>query len=173
MYLLIPFFSGSTIYFCSNRKLLLMKKTCCSLIILILLTTVGQAQSNSIPNTFRKMKFLIHVTQSPNDSTKAALAFLVAKTAIEEGHTVTLFLAGDAVKLLQDPTLNTLAGLGTGKLREHYDAIVKGNGRFYLSGNSSKARGVTEADLKDKPAEFALPNVLVRLAAESDRVFTY
>jgi len=32
--------------------------------------------------------------------TLAALGFLVAKTAIEEGHTVTLFLAGDAVKLL-------------------------------------------------------------------------
>jgi predicted peroxiredoxin len=173
MYLLIPFSGGSMIYFCSNPKLLPMKKTFCPLILLILLTTVIHAQTNSTTTTFRKMKFLIHVTQSPKDSTRAALAFLVAKTAIEEGHMVTLFLAGDAVKLLQEPTLSTLSGLGTGKLREHYDAIVKGNGRFYLSGNSSKARGVTEADLKDKPAEFALPNVLVKLAAESDRVFTY
>lgn len=150
-----------------------MKKTFCTLLILILLTTVGQAQLNSTSNTSKKMKFLIHVTQGPEDPTKAALSFLVAKTALEEGHTVAIFLAGDAVKLLQEPTLNTVTGLGTGKLREHYDAIVKGNGRFYLSGNSSKARGVTEADLKDKPAEFALPTVLVRLAAESDRVFTY
>lgn len=121
----------------------------------------------------KKMKFLIHVTASPADSTKAALAFLVAKTAIEEGHTVNLFLAGDAVKLLQEAALSTVVGLGTGKLREHFDAIVRSGGKFYLSGNSSKARGVTEADLKGKPAEFALPTVLVKLAAESDKLFTY
>jgi predicted peroxiredoxin len=119
------------------------------------------------------MKFLIHVTTSPKDSTKAALAFLVAKTAIEEGHTVNLFLAGDAVNLLQDKYLNSVAGLGTGKLSEHFAAIVKGGGKFYLSGNSSKARGVSATDLQGKPAEFALPTILVKLATESDKVFTY
>jgi len=98
---------------------------------------------------------------------------LIAKTALEEGHTVAIFLAGDAVKLLQDTVLNSLTGIGTGKLRDHYDAIVKNKGKFYLSGNSSKARDVTEADLKGKPAEFALPTVLLRLSLESDRMFTY
>lgn len=116
---------------------------------------------------------LIHITQGPENPTRAALGFLVARTAIEEGHTVNLFLAGDGVKLLQDSVLNNLTGMGTGKLRDHYDAIVKGKGKFYLSGNSSKARGVTEADITGKPAEFALPNVLVRLSVESDRMFTY
>ena len=119
------------------------------------------------------MKILVHITQGPENPTRAALGFLVAKTAIEEGYTVTLFLAGDAVKLLQDSVLNTLIGVGTGKLREHYEAIIKGNGKFYLSGNSSKARGITESDIQGKPAEFALPNVLVRLSVESDRMFTY
>jgi uncharacterized protein len=118
-------------------------------------------------------KILVHITQGPENPTRAALGFLVAKTALEEGHSVDIFLAGDAVKLLQDDVLNTLTGLGTGNLREHYDAIVKGNGRFYLSGNSSKARDVTEADITGKPAEFALPTVLVRLSLESDRMFTY
>ncbi len=86
---------------------------------------------------------------------------------------IQFFLAGDAVKLLQDSVLNDLTGVGTGKLREHYEAIVKGSGKFYLSGNSSKARGMTETDIKGKPAEFALPNVLVRLSVDSDRMFTY
>ena len=121
----------------------------------------------------KKMKILVHITQGSENPTRAALGFLVAKTAIEEGYTVTLFLAGDAVNLLQDSVLNTLIGAGTGKLREHYDAIVEGNGKFYLSGNSSKARGITEADIMGKPAEFALPNVLVRLSVECDRMFTY
>lgn len=142
--------------------------------LLCLVATATQAQtiSNSL-NAKKKMTFLIHITKSPEEATVAALAFLVAKTALEEGHTVNLFLAGDAVKLLQDATLNTLTGLGTGKLRDHYDAIVKAKGHFYLSGLASKARGVTEADLQGKPAEFALPTILVKLATESDKIFTY
>lgn len=133
--------------------------------------TLGQNPTSTSPE--KKSKILVHITQGPENPTRAALGFLVAKTALEEGHTVNIFLAGDGVKLLQDSTLNTLTGLGTGKLRDHFDAIVKAKGKFYLSGNSSKARGMTDADLKGKPAEFALPTVLVRLSLESDRMFTY
>jgi predicted peroxiredoxin len=120
-----------------------------------------------------KSRILVHVTHGPEQPTRAALAFLVARTALDEGHAVTLFLAGDAVQLIRDPVLDNLAGLGTGKLRELYDGIVKGGGRFYLSGMSSSARGVTSADLAGKPAEFAQPAVLVRLALEHERMFTY
>lgn len=120
-----------------------------------------------------KMKILIHVTQGPENPTKAALAFLVAKTAVEEGHTVSLFLAGDAVQLIRKDVLDNLAGLGTGKLREHFDAIIKGGSKIYLSGMSSKSRGVTDADAKDSHAEFAMPVVLLNLAIENDRMFTY
>jgi uncharacterized protein len=138
-----------------------------------LLTTQVSAQTPPSVNSVKKSTILIHITQGLENPTKAALGFLVAKTALEEGHTVNLFLAGDAVKLLQDSVLNTLSGLGTGKLREHYDAIVKSKGHFYLSGNSSKARGMTAEDIKGKPAEFALPTVLLRLSLESDRMFSY
>jgi uncharacterized protein len=120
-----------------------------------------------------RTRILVHVTHGPEQPTRAALAFLVARTAIDEGDAVTLFLAGDAVQLVRDGVLDNLVGLGTGRLREHYDAIVKGGGRFYLSGMSSNARGVTDADLKGKPAEFATPAVLLRLAKEHDRMFTY
>ena len=118
-------------------------------------------------------KILVHLTHGPEDPTRAALAFLVAKTAIDEGHSVSLFLAGDAVQLIRDAVLDNLSGLGTGKLREHFDAIVAGGGRFYLSGMSSKGRGVTDAEISGKPAEFGLPAVLLRLALEHDRMFTY
>ena len=116
---------------------------------------------------------LVHVTHGPEHPTRAALGFLVAKTAIDEGHTVNLFLAGDAVQLLRDAILDNLVGLGTGNLREQYDAIAAGGGRFYLSGMSSKGRGITPADLEGKPAEMGTPNVLLRLALESDKMFTY
>src|SRR5574341_2636704 len=97
-------------------------------------------------------KILIHLTHGPEATTRAALAFLVAKAAIEEGHSVTLFLAGDAVQLIRDTVLDNLVGLGTGRLRDSYDAVVNAGGRIYLSGMSSKGRGVTESDLAGKPA---------------------
>lgn len=141
------------------------------LVLFLLALTIFHAHGQN-PNT-KKMTFLVHITCGPQDPTRAALGFLVARTALAEGHAVTLFLAGDAVTLLRDAELDRVEGLGTGKLREHFDVIVKAGGKFYLSGMSSKARNVTEADMKGKPAEFVMPNVLVRLAAESDRMFTY
>jgi uncharacterized protein len=115
---------------------------------------------------------LVHITSGPEAPTRAALGLLVARAAVDEGHEVSVFFAGDAVQLIRDAVLDSLAGLGTGSLRESFDAIVAGGGRFYVSGMSSKARGVTEEDMKGKPAEFAMPNRLVQLAFEADRAFT-
>lgn len=118
-------------------------------------------------------KFLLNVTCGPNDPTRAALAFLVGKAALDEGHSVTLFLAGDAVQLLRDAVLDSLVGLGTGKLREHFDALAAGGAKFYVSGMSAKSRGLPEAEIVQKKAELAMPNVLVRLAVEHDRILNY
>jgi predicted peroxiredoxin len=116
---------------------------------------------------------LVHITSGPEAPTRAALGMLVARAAVEEGHAVNVFLAGDAVQLIRDAVLDSLAGLGTGSLRESFDAIVSGGGHFFVSGMSGKARGVTDEDLAGKPAEFAMPKRLVQLAFEADRSFTY
>jgi len=138
----------------------------CSGLLFCMLSTYAQT-----PNS--KMKILVHLTQGAENPTVAALAMLVARTAIEEGHQVSVFLAGDAVPLIRDEILDNVTGLGTGKLREHYDAIVKGGGKFYLSGMSSKARGLSETDVSNKQVEFAPPAVLLKLALESDKMFVY
>ncbi len=114
-------------------------------------------------------KLLIHITHGPESPTRAALGFLVGRAALEAGHQVSFFLAGDAVQLLREPTLDTLVGLGTGSLRESYDAIVGQGGTFYVSGMSSKARGFEP----NGSAEPAMPNRLVELAFEADRVLSY
>ncbi|HLF68959.1 MAG TPA: DsrE family protein [Gaiellaceae bacterium] len=118
-------------------------------------------------------KILVHVTCGPENPARAALGFLVAKAAVEEGHEVSMFLAGDGVQLLRDAVLDSLSGLGTGSLRESYDAVVASGARLYASGMSSKARGVGEGDLEGKPVELAMPNRLVQLAVDADRVLTY
>jgi predicted peroxiredoxin len=119
------------------------------------------------------MKLLVHITCGPENPSRAALGFLVAKTALEEGHDVSLFLAAEGVQLLRDAVLDSVVGVGTGSLRESYEAIVAGGGQFHLSGMSSKARGFGEPELEGKPAELVMPTRLVQLIAESDRVLTY
>jgi uncharacterized protein len=116
---------------------------------------------------------LVHITHGPENPTRAALGFLVARTALEEGHQVTLFLAGDAVQLVRPAVLENLTGLGTGKLGEHFAAIVSSGSKIYLSGMSSKARGLDPAQLDGAAIEMAPPNKLIQLALEHDRVFTY
>lgn len=114
-------------------------------------------------------KLLINVTHGPKHPTRAALGFLVGRAAVEAGHEVSLFLAGDAVQLLREPVLDQLVGLGTGSLRDSYDALRAGGASFYVSGKSSEARGFEP----NGQAEPALPGKLVELVLDADQVLTY
>jgi predicted peroxiredoxin len=118
-------------------------------------------------------KILVHIVTGPENPTRAALGFLVAKTAAGAGHDVTLFLAGDGVAYLRDATMDAAAGIGTGSIKEHYAALAQAGARFYASGLSSKARGIDGAAAGDKEVEFVPPDRLVELIVEADRVLTY
>lgn len=118
-------------------------------------------------------KMLVHIHTGPENPTKATLGCLVAATALREGHEVAVFMAGDAVHLLAPETISTLEGVGTGKLADHIPAIAENGGKFHLSGMSAKARGYDQTLLEGHPAEFAMPDVLVRLATEADTVLCY
>jgi predicted peroxiredoxin len=116
---------------------------------------------------------MVHITHGPEHPSRACLGLLVAKTAQEEGHEVTLFLAGDGVQLIRDETLDATVGVGLGSAREHFDAFTSGNGRLFLSRMSSSARGISEADVTAKGGQMAAPADLVRLSLEHDSMFTY
>jgi predicted peroxiredoxin len=118
-------------------------------------------------------RLLVHIATGPENVTRAALGLLVARTALAVGHSVDLFLAGDGVGLLRPATLDAGAGIGTGSLREHVDALVAGGARFFASGQSSKARGLAPDQVGDVAVEFSPPDVLVRLTFEADRVLSY
>jgi uncharacterized protein len=114
-------------------------------------------------------KLLINLTHGPEHPTRAALGFLVGRAAADEGHDVSLFLAGDAVQLLREAVLDELVGLGTGGLRDSYEALRDAGARFYVSGMSSRARGFEP----NGQAELAMPSKLVELTMDADRVLTY
>lgn len=116
---------------------------------------------------------LVHVTSGPEDPSRATLGFLVARQAAEDGHEVSLFLGLEAVGMLREAVMDSLSGFGTGGLREHYEALAASDARIYVSAMSSKVRGVSEIHLEGKPAEMILPERLVALTFEADRVLCY
>jgi len=119
------------------------------------------------------VKVFVQVTHGPEDPTRATLAFLIAKTAKEAGHDVTIMLVGDAVYLLKDEVIGSVAGIGVGTLKEHFNEVRQARIPIFVSRMSSNGRGVTESDLRGKNAEFVLPPKLVELATQSDTVLTY
>ena len=118
-------------------------------------------------------KLLFNITNGTNNPTKASLGFMLARTAVEEGHEVQVFLNADAVSLIRKPVLDSLVGLGTGKLSEHFDILVDANVPIYVSAISCEIRGVTDQDLKDTNSRKVLPKTLLNLSLEADRTFVY
>jgi predicted peroxiredoxin len=118
-------------------------------------------------------RLLVHVVTGPENPTRAALGFLVARAAAEAGHEVDVFVAGDGVALLRPETLDAGHGIGTGSLREHVDALVGAGVTIHASGMSSKARGLTSETLGGLAVTMAPPAKLVELTLAADRVLTY
>jgi uncharacterized protein len=117
-------------------------------------------------------KLLIHLATGPENPTRGALALLVARTAVDEGHDVQVFLAGDAVQYARPATASTAHGIGTGSFGEHWEALVAAGVPILLSGMSSNARGL-EPETAAEGVELAPPARLVELAAWADTTFTY
>lgn len=119
------------------------------------------------------MSILVQITHGPEHPTRAALGFSVAAAALEQGHAVTVFLAGDGVQLARAGVIDQLAGLGTGRLADAVSALTTGGARFFLSGGSSAARGLDAAQIVFPDYEMASPARLVQLSLEHDRQFVY
>ncbi len=112
-------------------------------------------------------RFLVHIATGPENPTRVALGLLVARTAAAEGHEVSVFLAGDAVHLARPETAAATQGVGTGSVGEHLEALRGSDVPIYLSGLSSKARGIAEG------GELSPPERLVELAAAAETILTY
>jgi len=93
----------------------------------------------------------------------------VARTAVDEGHEVQVFIAGDAVQLVREETAAAAQGIGTGSVAEHLEALRGAGVTVYLSGMSSKARGIEGG----KGYELATPQKLVELAVWSETTLVY
>jgi predicted peroxiredoxin len=114
-------------------------------------------------------KLVVHIATGPENPTRAALGLLIARTAIDEGHDVNVFLAGDAVQFARGTTAEAATGIGTGSVSEHLGAIRAAGVTVLLPGMSSKARGIEGGE----GFELAQPQKLVELTTSSDTTLVY
>jgi predicted peroxiredoxin len=114
-------------------------------------------------------RLLFHILSGPENTTKAALGLLVAKTAQAEGHDVVVFFAGDGVDYVRTETRAVAVGVGVGSVADHYQALAESDARLFGSAISANARGVST----DGNVELVKPARLVELIVEADKVIVY
>lgn len=119
------------------------------------------------------MRFLVHITCGAEQPTRSALGLLIAKTAVEEGHDVDVFLAGDGAALARPETAADVQGLGTGNAGEWLTQLRDRDVPMYVSGMSAQARGLDAEMLTSHGFQPSPPSTLVSLAAAADRVLVY
>jgi len=116
---------------------------------------------------------LVHIHSGLESKNKITLGLLVALTAEKNDHKVTLFLAGDGVKILNCKKAGEIVGQGTGDLYEHLQNLKNSKITIYVSGMSAKSRGYDEKLLDGYTAEFVMPDVLVEESIKADSVLCY
>ncbi len=119
------------------------------------------------------MHFLIHVVSGEDMPTRSALGLLIAKSALDEGHYVEVFLAGDAAALAQEAVAARTNGLGTGNAGEWLAYLKEQNVPIYVSMLSARARGIETDALVEMGFIPSLPTDLVARVAAAERVLVY
>lgn len=125
------------------------------------------------PEVSTSRTLLVHLTSGTESPTRAALAFLVAATAVKEGVAVDLFVAGDGVSILRTSTIEVARGIGTGEIKEHLEILRTSRAGLWASGQSSAARGISAQDLELLGFKAAPPAKLIELTFSSERVLVY
>ena len=116
---------------------------------------------------------LVHIYSGLESKNKITLGLLVALTAEQNDHKVTLFLAGDGVQILNCKKAGEIVGQGTGDLYDHLQNLKSSKITIYVSGMSAKSRGYDEKLLDGYTAEFVIPDVLVEESIKADSVLCY
>lgn len=111
----------------------------------------------------RSLKIVMKSAWGSDDPTKAAFPFLHGLALAEAGHHVQIFLLGEAVALMRRTLANSVTPVGWPPVGETLDKLAEKHIQIYACGACSRARGVTETDLKTYRAKYGNPTIFVSL----------
>ena len=120
----------------------------------------------------KTLKIMIKSAWGSDDPTRASFPFAHGLALADAGHEVQIFLTGEATYLMRKATVSQIFPVGWPPLSEMQEKIVAKHIQVFSRGVCSRARGVTETDLKDWGAKFGSPAVFVSLVEWADRIIT-
>jgi predicted peroxiredoxin len=118
------------------------------------------------------LKVMMKSAWGSDDPTKAAFPFLHGHALAEAGHTVQIFLLGEAVSLMRLSVAKAVVPVGWPPLEDTLQKVVARKIQIFACGACSRARGVAESDLAQWGAKFGNPTIFVSLVEWADRIIT-
>lgn len=118
------------------------------------------------------VKIMMKSAWGSDDPTKAAFPFLHGHALAEAGHSVQIFLLGEAVSLMRLSVAKAVVPVGWPPLEEVLRQVVAQKIQIFACGACSRARGVADTDLAQWGAKFGNPEIFVSLVEWADRIIT-
>jgi predicted peroxiredoxin len=122
--------------------------------------------------TRKQLKILMKSAWGSDDPTKSAFPFLHGLALSEAGHSVQIFLLGEAVSVMRKPVAAAIVPVGWPPLLETLERVAARHITIYACGACSRARAVTDADLSQWGAKFGNPAIFVSLVEWADKIIT-
>ena len=121
------------------------------------LTAWGQESAHKTLNVMMKSAW------GSDDPTKAAFPFLHGLALSEAGHSVQIFLLGEAVSLMRKSVAGAVVPVGWPPLEETMTKVAARHVQIYACGACCRARFVAQTDLDNWGAKFGNPAIFVSL----------
>jgi predicted peroxiredoxin len=134
--------------------------------------SVPGAASPASPGRGKPLNIMMKSAWGSDDPTKAAFPFLHGLALAEAGHSVQIFLLGEAVGLMRKSVAEAVVPVGWPPLAQTLDKVSAKKIQIFACGACSRARGVSEADLANYGAKYGNPTIFVGLVEWADRVIT-
>jgi predicted peroxiredoxin len=123
-------------------------------------------------NQRKSLNIMMKSAWGSDDPTKAAFPFLHGLALAEAGHSVQIFLLGEAVGLMRKSLAEAVVPVGWPPLVQTLDKVAARKIPIFACGACSRARGVGEGDLANYGAKYGNPTIFVGLVEWADRVIT-
>jgi predicted peroxiredoxin len=139
---------------------------------LLALPFVGAASAFGQNPPHKPLNIMMKSAWGSDDPTKAAFPFLHGLALSEAGHSVQIFLLGEAVSLMRKSVADAVVPVGWPPLGQTLTKVAERHVQIYACGACSRARSVAQSDLDQWGAKFGNPTIFVSLVEWADRVIT-
>ena len=139
---------------------------------MIALPFIGAVAGWAQTGSHKQLNIMMKSAWGSDDPTKAAFPFLHGLALAEAGHSVQIFLLGEAVSLMRSSVAAAVVPVGWPPLGEALKKVADKKVQIYACGACSRARGIAQADLDQWGAKFGNPAIFVSLVEWADRVIT-